>query len=394
MMSLISARRALVIGTMLSLGAINPVGAVARQRPSAPATPEFEAASRAEAQALAAVSAARAEREQAEARVRDLDRQTAAVGERARQATENLAVVAAAQRRLEVQLVETRIRFDEAVTRSRRTAAQMYRGVGSTMPPVVGALAHEGSLDDLALRQHYLRQVGERSAESLTDVRIARLDMVDAERSIRQQRQDAESVAASARAETARLGALRADQARAVDVAKVREQNEQTVLATVQARKAEFERAAQRQQAASASVEQVLSSRPRTGNATSRFQFPADGPISSPFGWRVHPIFHTRRLHTGIDIGAGYGTAVRAGGAGTVVVAGTITGYGNAIVIDHGGGIATLYGHLSRFKVRVGQSVSAGATIGAVGNTGNSTGPHLHFEVRVQGTPVDPMPYL
>lgn len=394
MMSLISARRALVIGMIVGVAAINPVGALVRQRPSAPATPEFEAASRAEAQALAAVTSARGEREQAEARVRALDGQTATAAERARQATENLAVVEAAQRRLEVQLVETRIRFDEAVTRSRRTAAQMYRGVGSTMPPVVGALTHEGSLGDLALRQHYLRRVGERSAESLTDVRIARLDMADAERSIRQQRRDAESVAAEAQAEESRLGVLRAEQARAVDVAKVREQNEQTVLGAVQARKAEFERAAQRQQAASASVEQVLNSRPRAGNAASRFQFPADGPISSPFGWRVHPIFHTRRLHAGIDVGAGYGTAVRAGGSGTVVVAGTITGYGNAVVIDHGGGIATLYGHLSRFKVRVGQSVAGGATIGAVGNTGNSTGPHLHFEVRVEGTPVDPMPYL
>jgi murein DD-endopeptidase MepM/ murein hydrolase activator NlpD len=75
-------------------------------------------------------------------------------------------------------------------------------------------------------------------------------------------------------------------------------------------------------------------------------------------------------------------------------VAGEISGYGNAIVVDHGNGLATLYGHLSRFDVHQGQRVGAGDTIGAVGNTGNSTGPHLHFEVRVNGTPVDPLPYL
>ena len=108
----------------------------------------------------------------------------------------------------------------------------------------------------------------------------------------------------------------------------------------------------------------------------------------------MHPIFHEVRMHTGIDIGAGYGSPVRAAAAGTVVVAGYVSGYGTAIVIDHGGGLATLYGHLSRLGVHVGSRVSGGQTIGAVGTTGNSTGPHLHFEVRVNGTPVDPMPYL
>ncbi len=108
----------------------------------------------------------------------------------------------------------------------------------------------------------------------------------------------------------------------------------------------------------------------------------------------MHPIFHEMRMHTGIDIGAGYGAPVHAAATGVVVTAGVISGYGNAVVIDHGDGIATLYGHLSRFAVRTGQRVDVGQTVGAVGNTGNSTGPHLHFEVRVRGVPVDPMAYL
>jgi murein DD-endopeptidase MepM/ murein hydrolase activator NlpD len=122
--------------------------------------------------------------------------------------------------------------------------------------------------------------------------------------------------------------------------------------------------------------------------------WPAVGPITSPFGWRIHPIFHTREFHPGIDIGAPYGATVSAADAGTVEFAGTMTGYGNVLVIDHGGGLATLYGHLSAYSVSAGESVGRGAPIAKVGCTGWCTGPHLHFEVRVFGTPVDPMPYL
>jgi murein DD-endopeptidase MepM/ murein hydrolase activator NlpD len=122
--------------------------------------------------------------------------------------------------------------------------------------------------------------------------------------------------------------------------------------------------------------------------------WPAVGPITSPFGWRIHPIFHTREFHPGIDIGAPYGATVSAADAGTIEFAGTMSGYGNVLVIDHGGGLATLYGHLSAYSVSVGQLVGRGAPIANVGCTGWCTGPHLHFEVRISGTPVDPMPYL
>lgn len=128
--------------------------------------------------------------------------------------------------------------------------------------------------------------------------------------------------------------------------------------------------------------------------AGARFLWPAAGGVSSPFGYRVHPIFGDLRLHTGVDIGAAYGAPVVAGDAGTVAFAGAMGGYGNAIVVDHGGGIATTYNHLSAFGVVSGQQVARGEVLGAVGCTGYCTGPHLHFEVRVNGVPVDPMPYL
>ena len=117
-------------------------------------------------------------------------------------------------------------------------------------------------------------------------------------------------------------------------------------------------------------------------------------PVASPFGYRIHPIYGDRRLHTGVDFGASEGTPIHAAEAGTVVSAGWMGGYGNATVIQHAGSLATLYGHQSAILVSVGQHVSRGQIIGRVGCTGACTGPHLHYEVRVNGTPVNPVPYL
>jgi len=129
-------------------------------------------------------------------------------------------------------------------------------------------------------------------------------------------------------------------------------------------------------------------------HGTGSMSWPTGGPITSDFGWRIHPIFGRRRLHTGIDIGAGYGQSIRAADSGTVIFSGWCGGYGNAVIIDHGRGISTLYAHSSRLYVRKGQAVSKGQSVAAVGSTGYSTGPHLHFEVRVNGVPVSPWGYL
>ncbi|MBA2317805.1 MAG: peptidoglycan DD-metalloendopeptidase family protein [Euzebyales bacterium] len=128
--------------------------------------------------------------------------------------------------------------------------------------------------------------------------------------------------------------------------------------------------------------------------STGRMQRPADGPITSRYGYRVHPIFGTRRLHAGIDFGGGYGAPIYAAESGTVISAGSRGGYGNTIVVDHGGGTTTLYAHQSRFAVSGGAQVGRGQVIGYIGSTGYSTGPHLHFEVRINGAPTDPAPYL
>jgi murein DD-endopeptidase MepM/ murein hydrolase activator NlpD len=116
--------------------------------------------------------------------------------------------------------------------------------------------------------------------------------------------------------------------------------------------------------------------------------WPCSGPVTSPFGMRWG------RMHQGIDIGCGYGTPIHAAKAGTVIFAGQMSGYGNVIIVDHGGGFSTLYAHQSRLGASDGQSVSQGEVIGYVGSTGHSTGPHLHFETRVDGNPQNPRNYL
>ncbi|MBP1757146.1 MAG: Murein DD-endopeptidase MepM and murein hydrolase activator NlpD, containing LysM domain [Firmicutes bacterium] len=129
---------------------------------------------------------------------------------------------------------------------------------------------------------------------------------------------------------------------------------------------------------------------------------PGNTTITSAFGWRIHPVYHYKKFHSGIDISAPLGTKVVAARSGTVLLVSAPVqgrnyggwGYGNYIVIDHGDGKASLYGHLKQTKVSVGDEVNAGDLIGLVGSTGTSTGPHLHFEVRVNGTTVNPRDYV
>jgi len=118
---------------------------------------------------------------------------------------------------------------------------------------------------------------------------------------------------------------------------------------------------------------------------------PVAGRITSGYGMRYHPLFRTRRNHTGVDFGARMGTPISAAADGVVISTGYGRAYGNRVVIDHGGGLATMYGHCSAVYVGAGQRVKKGQRIAAVGSTGWSTGPHLHFEVWVNGTPVNPM---
>ncbi|MDN5326641.1 MAG: hypothetical protein PWP41_1337 [Moorella sp. (in: firmicutes)] len=180
-----------------------------------------------------------------------------------------------------------------------------------------------------------------------------------------------------------------------------RQENQRQLLAQVEQEKKrvaaaldEMEATA-RQIAAKIRAEQAKSNRKLSPSGTKGMLWPLPGytEISSPFGWRIHPLLKTNRFHDGVDLPAPAGTEVIAPLDGQVISTGYLGGYGNHIVIDHGGGLSTMYAHLSAILVQNGQEVKKGQVIGRVGSTGWSTGPHLHFMVLLQGEPTNPMNY-
>lgn len=182
-------------------------------------------------------------------------------------------------------------------------------------------------------------------------------------------------------------------------IEKQREE-QKALFAKVQSNREAAEKAYAELVAASEQVEQMIiaynsgSSSTTTITGSGQMIWPISGPITSPFGWRMHPIYGRRIFHSGIDIGGDYGRPIVAAAAGTVIYAGWISGYGYAVIISHGGGLETLYGHNEALAVHRGQTVRQGQVISYCGSTGNSTGPHCHFEVRRNGRPVNPLGYL
>jgi murein DD-endopeptidase MepM/ murein hydrolase activator NlpD len=139
-----------------------------------------------------------------------------------------------------------------------------------------------------------------------------------------------------------------------------------------------------------------LQSRNLSGVVGSISTWPTPGYtyITSPYAIRTHPITGVVKQHTGVDIGAANRSKILAAGSGTVILSSWYGAYGNAVIIDHGNGVSSLYGHMSSISAKSGQTVVAGQVIGYIGSTGYSTGPHLHFEIRIDGSPTDPMPYF
>ena len=201
---------------------------------------------------------------------------------------------------------------------------------------------------------------------------------------------------------------LQADAAKKKEEIEKHKAEQQAVLDKTQNDKAAAEQAYNELEASSQHISDMLKARANAAAAANTdsdtsapapsgsgiFIWPVNGPITSPFGYRIHPVLGRRIFHSGIDIGVDYGTPVHAAAAGVVVEADWMGGYGNAVLIDHGNGLSTIYGHNTSLTVSAGQTVSQGQLIAYSGATGMATGPHVHFEVRLNGTPVNPMNYL
>lgn len=171
--------------------------------------------------------------------------------------------------------------------------------------------------------------------------------------------------------------------------------NQKALLQTVKTEIAEFENELDVLEQEQGRLQELLAEALRaSGQAPGQLFRPVPGPVSSSFGPRLHPILGYTRLHTGVDMSARSGDEIAAAAGGTVILAGWYGGYGNTVILDHGGGMATLYAHQTEVNVSKGDEVGVADVVGYIGSTGLSTGPHLHFEVRLDGAPVDPVPYF
>ncbi|MBI3945478.1 MAG: peptidoglycan DD-metalloendopeptidase family protein [Armatimonadetes bacterium] len=222
------------------------------------------------------------------------------------------------------------------------------------------------------------------------------VDLLDA---IKREKREIALQTARLRSRRNQVADLRAAATAQVEVVGDRLEERQAIREELSRDRARLEAALAELEENSREVEQMLrafEARPDVARRIPRpwsggFARPVDGPITSRFGMRLHPVLGVRKLHTGVDFGAPAGTPIRTGGDGVVVHAGWWGGYGNCIVIAHGAGRSTLYGHCSSVAVSAGQTVRRGQVIGRVGSTGFSTGSHLHFEVRRSGVPVNPL---
>jgi murein DD-endopeptidase MepM/ murein hydrolase activator NlpD len=258
-------------------------------------------------------------------------------------------------------------------------------------PTLVEVIIESDSFQDALDRIHYLDAIAQQNKHIAARVRDAR-DEVHATR------EKTKVVRARVHSET-QVVAVRTEQQRDVRdqlvASKTRlagkRSKQKSELASTRKQERRWVSEANALAAADARVRGQLAASQGAGDTTpssAGLIWPVNGPVTSPFGYRWG------RLHAGIDIAVPYGTPIHAAAAGTVVLAGWTGGYGNYTCIDHGGGLATCYAHQSSYAVSGGAQVGQGQVIGYVGNTGHSFGPHLHFEVRINGTPVDPLGYL
>lgn len=255
------------------------------------------------------------------------------------------------------------------------------------------------SFSDFANRLELLKRIIQSDYSLILEIQDQKAKIEAKKAELEQDRARLDALAEEAKKVQAEVAKKKAEQQRVLDQAKANKaaaaQMEQDLIARSNAVKDLIqERIRQAEAARQAQQEESGGSDDNYVEGTGQLSWPCSGVITSPYGYRTHPIFGRTIYHSGIDIGVDYGTPIHAADSGTVIYSGWIGGYGNAVIIDHGGGMQTLYGHNQSLNVSEGQSVSKGAVIAFAGSTGNSTGPHCHFEVEINGQAVDPMGYL
>lgn len=273
-------------------------------------------------------------------------------------------------------------------------------------------LLQSTSLHEALSRSYYVQQIVHSDTELIQGVKDDIVQIERDKRLLERQKQEQEQVAAAFQEQKQQyasdmeekqelLQGVKEQRAQAEDELDGLEEEANAMTDTIRALSEQLRqrREAQRQAQAQANAGKHGRHRHEDSHADSGeiapvwhggFIHPVSAPITSGFGYRYHPILHRRKLHTGIDFGASYGSSIHAAAGGTVIMAHYTRGYGNCVVIDHGNGVTTLYGHCSSLSVSEGDTVHQGQTIANVGSTGLSTGPHLHFEMRRNGVPVAP----
>ena len=264
-------------------------------------------------------------------------------------------------------------------------------------------LLQSDSLNGFLDRRHRLKQVYAADREMLVDLDAQSAEIVVQQEGVERQKNDIyllkQQLLASRAQYTEQLDQqsvamdrLRENRGALSAAIKRLDQDSDKVTELILKRVAE----AQAQQAALAASEAKIAREEalRAARNSGKMVLPSFGPITSHFGSRFHPVLGYSRFHAGTDFGAAHGSPIQAAETGVVIFAGWYGGYGNAVIMDHGGGLTTLYAHASRLDVREGDVVKKGDAIAAIGTTGLSTGPHLHFEVRRNGEPVDPLKFL
>lgn len=257
------------------------------------------------------------------------------------------------------------------------------------------------SIDDFLTRSSVLKRVAKYDSERMAEIEDSMEEVEVLKDNLLVQKQEVIDLKAQQDAKKVELDGYRAESQRIIDdlQGQIEEFEEQYELAkqAEAAARAEIARLIQQEQSNQSSSSAGASTTPKiVPSSGGKFQWPSTTTrlVTSPYGYRIHPVTGKSRFHSGIDIGAAYGTDIVAAESGTVIVSGYNTGgYGNYVVISHGGGYSTLYAHCSSLLVSRGQQVSRGQVIAKCGSTGMSTGPHIHYEVQVNGKTTDPLSY-